>query len=141
MISIELARRLRDAGLRWQPDDGDRFVIPDRNLDNRVFSISEMTVDVRGVPGGPLITFNGTVEWALDSVMQREVIWLPAESQLRELLGDTFLRLERAVDTFACQIMIAGRTRTFEHPDAAEAYGLALLERLATQGATPAVAW
>lgn len=68
MISIELARRLRDAGLRWQPDDGDRFVIPDRNLDNRVFSISEMTVDVRGVPGGPLITFNGTVEWALDSV-------------------------------------------------------------------------
>ena len=41
MVTVELARRLRDAGLRWQPQRGDAFVIPDRDMDDDVFVLSE----------------------------------------------------------------------------------------------------
>ena len=127
MISIGLARELRDAGLEWEPHDGDRFVIPDRGLDHHVFSISEMTVDVRTVPGGRQIAFNGAVEWALDAIMEYEVIWLPSEAQLRERLGMTFRTLERDGTTYRCHIAAGATAETHEAPSAADAYGLALL--------------
>ena len=47
MISVDLARSLRDAGLRWSPAAGDRFVVADRNMDDEVFVLSDMTVEVR----------------------------------------------------------------------------------------------
>ena len=59
MISIELARRLRDAGLQWLPAEGDRFMIPDRDLEDHVFSVSEMTIEVRKLAQGKRIFFNG----------------------------------------------------------------------------------
>ena len=127
MISIDLARRLRDAGLEWHPGDGDRFYIPDRDLDEHIFSISEMTVDVRHVQGGRQIAFNGAVEWALDAIMEHEVIWLPAESQLRVLLGDAFVGLHRDAAGYHCT---TGSDTTFTAPVAADAYGLALLDHL-----------
>jgi hypothetical protein len=127
VISKSLARHLRDAGLRWEPTDGDRFYIPDRDLDEQVFSISEMTVDVRDAAAGRLIAFNGTVEWALDAIMEHEVVWLPTEGQLRDLLGDRFLRLERTLAGFTCEIEIEGERHRFHEADAAESYGLALL--------------
>ena len=127
MISVELARELRDAGLDWEPHDGDRFVIPDRGLDHHVFSISEMTVDVRAVPGGRQIAFNGAVEWALDAIMEYEVIWLPSEAQLRERLGLTFRSLERAGSTYRCEIAAGSTVEVHEAPSAAHAYGRALL--------------
>lgn len=133
MISVELARRLRNAGLKWNPTNGDRFFIPDRNLDDRVFTISEMTVDVRPAPGGRVIAFNGTVEWALDAIMQRDVIWLPSETQLRELLGEHFMALTRVDGRYRCEIEIAGERHTYDHADAAETYGVALLHRLQRQ--------
>jgi hypothetical protein len=95
MISLDLARRLHEAGLEWTPAEGDRFVLPDRDLDGRVFTISEMVVEVRRSPVGSLIAFNGTTEWALDSIEQATAIWLPRESQLREALGDAMLSLAR----------------------------------------------
>ena len=98
MISIELARDLSHAGLAWTPTNGDRFFIPDRDLDEEVFSISEMTVDVRTVPGGKEISFNGAVEWALDAIEQHEVVWLPSETQLRTELGERFVSLWRTTD-------------------------------------------
>ena len=127
MISIDLARELRDAGLDWQPHDGDRFVIPDRELDHHIFSISEMTVDVRTVPGGRQIAFNGAVEWALDAIMENEVIWLPSEAQLRERLGMTFRSLERDGTTYRCAIAAGPTTEVHEAATAADAYGRALL--------------
>jgi hypothetical protein len=130
LISAELARRLRDAGLDWQPADGDRFVIPDRLLDDQVFAISEMSVDVLTVLGERLIAFNGAVEWALDSIVQREVIWLPSETQLRELLGAQFVSLQRVDDRYRCEVTLAGERVGYEHVDAIECYGLALLDRL-----------
>lgn len=101
MITIELALRLRDAGLPWVPASGDRFVIADRDMDAEVFVVSELTVEVHDAPSGRLIRFNGTTEWALDSVEQEAVVWLPREGQLREALGVRFRRLEPVGDGFA----------------------------------------
>lgn len=130
MISVKLARELRDAGLRWEPVSGDQFVIPDRNLDGHVFSISEMTIDVRHSPVGRLIAFNGTVEWALDAIVKTEVVWLPNEGQLRTALGAHFVALYADEAGFGCVARIDGEPRTFSAATAAEAYGLALLARL-----------
>ena len=93
VISVDLGRRLADAGVQWSPAPGDRFVIPDRDLDEQVFVVSDMVVEVRELPRGRLLAFNGTTEWALDSVMQPDVLWLPHEHQLRTMLGDAFVSL------------------------------------------------
>ena len=50
MISSELARRLHDAGVAWSPRNGDQFWVPDRDLDDRVFTVSDMVVEVRDHP-------------------------------------------------------------------------------------------
>src|SRR5205823_3062446 len=84
-----------EAGLVWKPEPGDRFVVPDRDLDE-VFVLSHMTIEVHRLPKGTVIGFNGTTEWALDDVDQDEALWLPREDQLRELLGAAVHRLERA---------------------------------------------
>ncbi len=127
MISVELAGRLRDGGLKWEPASGDRFVVANPEMAGEVFTLSEMTVELHEFPHGKVIGFNGTTDWALDSVEQRQSIWLPSETQLRELLGGTFRRLERRDEQWDVTIEVAGRTVTVEHADAAEAYGRALL--------------
>lgn len=126
-LSDDLALRLHDAGLAWQPAEGDRFVIPDRDLDDQVFSISPMSVDVRTGPAGRLITFNGAVEWALDAIEHHEVVWLPTETQLRERLADRLLALVRTSDGYRCEIEVEGRRWTFADHNAVEVYGRALL--------------
>ncbi len=100
MITWELARQLQHAGWQWQPASGDRFVIPGRSMDNELFVISEMTIEVHEHFGGGVVKFNGTTEWALDSIEQSEVLWLPRESQLRAGLGESFVRLERTLDSW-----------------------------------------
>jgi hypothetical protein len=128
VITVELALRLRTAGLEWKPTSGDRFVIPGREMDGDVFVVSELTIDVHQAPTGPLIRFNGTTEWALDSVPQESVVWLPREGQLRQALGGRFRRLEPVGDGFA--VVVEGRTGTEERHvdvDAERAYARALL--------------
>jgi hypothetical protein len=128
MISVEMALRLRAAGLEWKPASGDRFVIPGREMDADVFVVSELTIDVHQAPTGPLIRFNGTTEWALDSVPQEAVVWLPREGQLREALGARFRRLEPIGDGFA--VVIEGTDGSEERHvdvDAERAYARALL--------------
>lgn len=95
MISLDLARRLQRAGVPWTPQAGDRFAVPDRDMDSDVFVISDMVVEVRDVPSGRILAFNGTTEWALDSIDAQTVVWLPREDQLRDLLGAAFAGLER----------------------------------------------
>ena len=128
MISVPLARRLRDGGLRWEPSPGDRFVVADRDMDDEVFTVSEMTVEVHDFPSGRVIGFNGTVEWALDSVDLDRALWLPAEHQLRQLLGTTFRRLEAVPDGWRVTIEVLGRPHEVTAADAEDAYGQALLE-------------
>jgi hypothetical protein len=77
----------------WQPAPGDRFMVPGRDFD-QVFVIADMTIEVQELRGGRLLRFNGTTEWALDSIDASEVVWLPWEHQLRELLGASFASLE-----------------------------------------------
>jgi hypothetical protein len=130
MVPLELARRLRDAGLAWEPAEGDRFVLPDRDLDGRVFTISEMVVEVRRSPAGTLIAFNGTTEWALDAIELAETVWLPREAQLREELGDALLSLARLDDGWRVTFRVAGQLVERSAPTADEAYGRALLASL-----------
>ncbi|HHW83883.1 MAG TPA: pilus assembly protein CpaE [Actinomycetales bacterium] len=103
MINRELAERLRDSGIPWDPRPGDRFAIPDRGLDDSVFVISDMTIETQDVPGGRVIKFNGTTEWALDWISADDVLWLPREDQLRGLLGERFARLEALPEGFAVE--------------------------------------
>ena len=129
MLTRELAVALRDAGLGWDPANGDRFVVPDRDLDDQVFVLSDMVIELLDAPGGAqVLAFNGTTEWALDSVALADAVWLPREDQLRELLRATFRSLTRLEDAFVVELELAGDRVGFEHPDVAEAYGLALLE-------------
>ncbi len=130
MISFDLAQQLHEAGLRWVPSEGDRFVLPDRDLDGMVFTISEMVVEVRRSPVGDLIAFNGTTEWALDAIEQAETVWLPREAQLRELLDTTLLSLARLDDGWRCTVRIGDELVEVEAQQADEAYGRALLAAL-----------
>lgn len=127
MISLDLAIRLRDAGLAWKPAPGDRFAIPDRDLDDDVFVLSNMTIEVHELPEGQIIGFNGTTEWALDDVEKDEAIWLPREDQLRELLGGTFRGLTRDAAGYLVTIEVLGTRHEFTAAEAADAYGEALL--------------
>ena len=130
MISTELAVALRDAGLVWRPRSGDRFQLDEPEFDADVFTVSEMTIEPRDYPTGRILAFNGTTEWALDSVALEDALWLPHESQLREMLGGAFRTLRRLPDTYEVEIVLAGERRVFEFPEPADAYALALLELL-----------
>jgi hypothetical protein len=130
VISVAVARRLRTAGLKWMPAPGDRFVVVDRDMDSDVFVLSDMTIEVHELPHGTVLGFNGTTEWALDSVQDDEAVWLPRESQLRDLLGGTFLGLDRTEDGWRVRTETNGVGHAVEHGDAEEAYALALLRLL-----------
>lgn len=132
MLTVATALALRARGLQWQPRAGDRFVIPDRDMDDEVFVVSDLTIEPREYPTGTILGFNGTTEWALDSVAVEQALWLPREDQLRTLLGGTFRSL--SVDDRGYHVHVVqpdGVARTFTAQAAPEAYGLALLELVA----------
>ena len=130
MITVALARALRDAGLVWEPASGDRFVVPDRDMDEQVFVLSDMTVEVQHFRTGPVIGFNGTTEWALDSLDQDDALWLPAEDQLRDRLGAAFRRLERTPDGYAVVVDDGGGEVRTSGAEPDTVYAEALLARL-----------
>jgi len=127
MITLELAERLRDAGLDWSPAAGDRFVVPDVDLDGEVFVVSDMVVEILQRPTGQIIGFNGTTEWALDSIEADAVVWLPREDQLRRLLEHRFHTLEARPDGFVVEIEHDGSRQRHGDIDAERAYARALL--------------
>ena len=131
MLGVQVARQLKAAGLAWKPQLGDRFAIPDRDLDDELFVLSNMTIQVHDRPEGRMIGFNGTTEWALDDVELDETIWLPREDQLRELLGTTFRELRREENSYAVRMELLGRSQVFTAPTPEEAYAAALLHLLA----------
>lgn len=134
MIGVEVAHALKEAGLSWKPGSGDRFVIPDRDLDDQVFTLSNMTIEIYQVPEGRVIGFNGTTEWALDDVEIEEALWIPREDQLRELLGGTFRALRRSAAGYDVEMTLLGEDRTFTAGSVEEAYAAALLHLLAAAG-------
>ncbi len=93
-----------------------------------VFTVADMVVEAREYPNATLLSFNGTTEWALDSVQLDEALWLPLEHQLRELLGSSFRGLTRSEGSYLVEIELPGRGR--QHVAASEpenAYAQALL--------------
>ncbi len=132
MISVETARLLREAGLRWTPAAGARFVVVDRGMDEDVFVLSDMTVEVHQLEHGQVIGFNGTTEWALDSVEDRDAVWLPREGQLRELLAGTFRGLDRVDVDWRVRLEINSAPVQVQHPDPEQAYALALLQLISS---------
>ena len=132
MLRLELAQRLRADGVPWTPVAGDRFVAPDREMDDEVFVVSDVTIEVQDLPTGPVLGFNGTTEWALDSLDLEQVLWLPREGQLRELLGPRFRRLEPAPAGWAVVVQDGeGGERRAVDADVECAYALAVLGVLA----------
>lgn len=128
MVPTSLARDLRDAGLVWKPSSGDQFVVTQPALEGEIFTISEMTIEAHEHPTGTILGFNGTTEWALDSVDLAGALWLPREDQLRELLGATFRSLERRGSRYTVRVERSGQaSEEFEGSSPAEAYGTALL--------------
>lgn len=129
MISLDRAEVLQAAGLRWTPVSGDRFAIRQPAMAGEVFTISEMTIEPHHHPSGTVLGFNGTTEWALDSVTQDDAIWLPREDQLRDLLGGTFRSLARSLDgRFLVVVELPGQPeRAFAADQAADAYADAVL--------------
>lgn len=128
VLPVTLARDLREAGLRWDPARGDRFVISDRDMDDDVFVLSDMTIEVHEFPTGRVIGFNGTVEWALDSVEQQQALWVPREDQLRERLGQHLVALLREAQGW--RVGLADGS-AHDGDSAEEAYARALLHVLA----------
>lgn len=130
MISRELATELREAGLRWHPAPGDAFSILSPELEGDVFTVSDMTIESHEFDTGTILGFNGTTEWALDSVAIEDALWLPREEQLRELLGGRFRRLERSEEeqaSFAVTVQIGSAEQVFASEDVACAYASALV--------------
>jgi len=136
MISRELAVALRDAGVRWIPASGDRFSLVDPAFESDVFTLSDMTIEAQGPPEARILGFNGTTEWALDSVEIRDALWLPREDQLRQLMGATFVGL-RVADGgpgagFVLTVRIPPRPdEEIEAETVADAYALGVLARIA----------
>lgn len=106
-------------------------MVPDRDLDEELFTVSDMVVEVHDLPGGRLFAFNGTTEWALDSVMQTDVVWLPREDQLRSLLGEAFVSLRSTTDGYAVDVVEGDTQKRYVDADAESAYARALLGVLA----------
>ncbi len=137
MISMDMARKLKEAGLAWEPAQGDRFAVPDRGLDDRTFVVSEMATLIELIQGAEMVTFHGTAEWALDYVYLGEVVWLPEEAQLRQRLHALLAGEQPPVydlvfmdEVFTCRFEWHGEALAFTAPDAADAYAAALLRVL-----------
>lgn len=138
MISDQLAQALEDAGLRWDPAPGDQFRIRAEALSEDVFILSHMVIEPREFDTGTVLRFNGTTEWALDSVAKEDALWLPREDQLRDRLGAAFVRLERHGEGYRLTTRSHdGTESTYTGSTPAEAYGRGLLElvRLAVEPA------
>lgn len=139
MLSLPAAKKLKEAGLRWEPALHDFFAVPDRGLDNRVFVISDVFANVEKLRGHPAVTFHGAVEWALDYVLATELVWLPTEAQLRQELEKRLadkpqpqIQLTSTPHGYACEIQVGDQRLRFEGAGASQAYAAALLHLLAS---------
>lgn len=138
VICQELAVRLAPF-LNWTPQNADRFFIPRPEIGESVFIVSDMVVELVRYNGETNFHFNGTTEWALDSVESAAAVWMPSEQQLRDLLGDAFLSLDRTGERYVVTINApTGAQHTSAMADASDAYALALLRLNDADDSVPA---
>jgi len=137
MVSLALAQQLKEAGLVWEAQTHDFFVIPERGMDEQIFVVTDVMAHLELLKGWPVVTFHGAAEWALDYILTAEVTWLPNETQIRRrleevLLGEATLKLTLTLQHpgYRCDIIYQGVAHQFSGASASEAYGLALLHIL-----------
>ncbi|MFT5194844.1 MAG: hypothetical protein ACI9EW_001299 [Cellvibrionaceae bacterium] len=131
-LTLETAQQLKKAGIDWKPLTHDFFSIPDVEMDDKVFALSDMTISMEVLHGYHAITFVGSVEWALDFVYHSDAVWLPTESQLRNMivsrLGDApSMMLQTSIGGYVVTLKSESGRRMFEGATAIEAYAAALL--------------
>ena len=131
-LSLDTAQKLKSAGIEWKPATHDFFAIPDVDMDDRVFALSDMTVSMEVLDGYKAITFVGSVEWALDFIYHSDAVWLPTESQLRELIiaqlsDQPSLSLQTSIGGYVVTVETETGRKVFEGVTALEAYAAALL--------------
>lgn len=131
MIALSLALALRESGLQWRPKNGDRFTVSAPEMADEVFHLADMVVEARAMDSGTIFAFNGTTEWALDSVNQNETVWLPNETHLREALGSAFSHLMLRDGRHEVKITLDGEDQSFIDEDVENSYAQALLAVLA----------
>lgn len=134
-LSLEIGQELKRAGLVWKPVTHDFFAIPDVEMDDKVFALSDMTISMEVLHGYHAITFVGSVEWALDFVYHADAVWLPTESQLRQMIVDRLgenpsMSLQTSIGGYVVTINTASSRQVFEGISAIEAYAAALLALL-----------
>lgn len=127
MIALTLALELREAGLQWDPRAGDRFTVAAPEMADEIFHLADMVVEARHLDSGTILAFNGTTEWALDSVEQDKTVWLPDETHLRTALGVSFKQLALRDGEHEVQVDVGEKRMQFTDKDVESAYGRALL--------------
>lgn len=139
MVKLETARKLKSAGIQWQPQINDYFAIPDRDMDERIFVISDIQATIGLLQGIEVVSFQGASEWALDYLMMSEAVWLPREDQIRIALetvllsaGRPEIELHTSLARANCRVSYRDRQYSFEGYTPAEAYAEALLYLLKT---------
>jgi len=137
MISLDTAKKLKQAGLVWIPSLHDFFAVPERSLDDKLFVISDLLVTIEQLQGMQVVSFQGASEWALDYLVTADTVWVPREDQLRQALeaallseGTEEMELVSGLNGSCCTIAFGGERLAFRAPDAGEAYSLALLHVL-----------
>ena len=128
MIDLSLALALRESGLRWHPQAGDRFTVSAPEMADDVFHLADMVIEARQLESGMIFAFNGTTEWALDSVEQEKTVWLPDETHLRTALGSAFVSLTRRDGKHVVTLAVDGAENDFCDAEVENAYAQALLE-------------
>ena len=139
MIALKMALALKEAGLQWIPAQLDTFGIPDHNLDDRIFVISDMLVTSELLGGMPIVSFQGAAEWALDYIVTSETVWIPSERQLRQRLeaallegGRPELRLNAKLNGCRLECVYRSQLIILVGTDLEELYARALLQILET---------
>ena len=134
MVGPQLALQLKQAGLTWRPTMRDTFALLESDMDEQIFAISDAAVLIQLLHGQPVVTFHGSVEWALDSVQLADAVWLPSETQVRLELerrlderAASGPSLRREPDGYACTIEIDGQEQRFSAASGSDAYARALL--------------
>lgn len=143
MISLATAIELKKAGLPWKPDILDFFGLPDRNMDDRVFVISDMLVTVDMLQGMQVVSFQGASEWALDYLVTTEAVWIPREEQLRQSLeaaliasGRPELQLTSSLSGYQLEFIFQDKHMKFDAEESSYAYAKGLLHVLTASEAS-----
>ena len=116
-------------------------MLPVAGMEEDVFVISELTVDVHHFASGDVLGFNGTTEWALDSVEQSKAIWLPREDQLRGCSARRSSRSSTSTGGLPSSLRLrSGELERSVDIDAERAYARALLRLQLDVGAADGAA-